>query len=544
MQRPSWLWPPSSNPVSRTLVIGDPIVVLGEHGVLHDAALVISDGEVSWVGPRSDAPARDQFDQVLGSPEHAVLPGFINGHYHSEASLDRILFEHGIDRYNTRWHVQSGMPITEEALYDAVMTSLIACARGGQTGIVDMFYGNPRLPNFGADAAIQAYHDLGLRAGFGLCSRDDNVYVHAHDEELLCRIPRTIAEEVRRSTIGYAWPADDILDCFRRLADQWNVSGSRIRIIPSPDWTPACSDSLYRRCAQLADEHGVPMTSHVLESRYEMAASYKQHGKSAIRRLADLGILDHKLTCAHMVWADREELKLIADSNSIVAHNPVSNLRTGQGIAPVRELMDMGGRFVVGTDSLPFSSEDYLLDLRFGLLLQRRPRNLTDARIDSIALLEMMASAGAQALGQEDALGSLEPRKRADLVLLRRDRVLAPPGRAKSWNPIDALLDLADARDIEAVMVDGQIVVRNGEITRVDADAVIGRHMDEVERRERRLHSDGSLRREFIELPDLLDEHAVAIYHDQLLTEVRAGEVYNLVGQAKDVALEGPRQHS
>jgi 5-methylthioadenosine/S-adenosylhomocysteine deaminase len=467
----------------------------------------------------------------MGSAGHAVLPGFINAHYHSEATLDRILFETGIDRYSTAWHVQSAMPIDEAALYDAVLTGLIACVRGGQTSIVDMFYGNPRLPDFGADAALQAYRDLGVRVAFGLCSRDQNIYVHAPDESFLCRLSRDIADEVRRSSIGYAWPIADVLGAFRRLAERWDEPEGRIRVIPAPDWTPSCSDELYRTCAGLAREFGVPLTSHVLESRYEMAASHKLYGKTAIRRLADLDVLDAGLTAAHSVWATRDDLEILAASRAVVAHNPSSNLRTAQGIAPVRELMDLGGRFGVGTDALSFSdSEDYLLDLRLAAYLQRRPRNLSDGRVDSVTLMTMMAEAGSQASGQEGRLGSLEPGRRADLTLLRTHRVFAPRSRSDNWHPLDVILDKADARDIEAVMVDGQVIVRDGQVMTVDAGAVRDRHREEIDRREHELRTNPAIRREFVELPAILDEHVTSAYHGGLLTPVGGGEPYNLVG--------------
>lgn len=95
--------------------------------------------------------------------------------------------------------------------------------------------------------------------------------------------------------------------------------------------------------------------------------------------------------------------------------------------------MDLGGRFVIGTDALSFSDgEDYLLDLRLAAYLQRRPRNLTDGRLDSLRMLTTMAAAGAQATGQEGRIGSLEPGRRADLIVLRTERILAPRSRSSN----------------------------------------------------------------------------------------------------------------
>jgi hypothetical protein len=142
----------------------------------------------------------------------------------------------------------------------------------------------------------------------------------------------------------------------------------------------------------------------------------------------------------------------------------------------------------------------------------------------------MMAEAGSQATGQEGRLGSLEPGRRADLTLLRTDRVFAPRSRSDNWHPLDVILDKADARDIEAVMVDGQVIVRDGRVTTVDAGAVLDRHREEIDRREHELRTNPAIRREFVELPAILDEHVTSAYHGGLLTPVGGGEPYNLVG--------------
>ena len=87
-------------------------------------------------------------------------------------------------------------------------------------------------------------------------SRDENLYVHEPNERFLARLPAELAEEVRASPMGYAWPVDDVMAAFERLFAEWHGRDDRIRIVTAPDWTPACSDDLYRRCRRVADEHG------------------------------------------------------------------------------------------------------------------------------------------------------------------------------------------------------------------------------------------------------------------------------------------------
>ena len=91
--------------------------------------------------------------------------------------------------------------------------------------------------------------------------------------------------------MAYAWPVDDVMDTFRRLHAEWHGRDDRIRIVTAPDWTPACSDDLYRRARREADDHGTGMITHALETRAEMMFNLEHHGKPAVRRLGDLGVL-------------------------------------------------------------------------------------------------------------------------------------------------------------------------------------------------------------------------------------------------------------
>ena len=238
----------------RTLILGDPVFTLGTGVAIPDGALVVEDGVVVDAGPRAALADRGPFSRVLGSADHVVLPGFVNCHYHSELAMGPGLYQHIFEKANVHIHAGTA-PIEEADLYDGVLWGLVAAIRGGQTGTVDMFYGRPGMPEFGADAALQAYADAGIRTAFGIVSRDQNRYAHVPDEQFLGRLDPTLAAEVRESPMGYAWPVDDVMDSFERLVDTWHGFDDRLRLVTAPDWTPACSDDLYRRCRQVADEH-------------------------------------------------------------------------------------------------------------------------------------------------------------------------------------------------------------------------------------------------------------------------------------------------
>ena len=116
-------------------------------------------------------------------------------------------------------------PIAEEDLYHGILWGLVTAIRGGQTATVDMYYGRPSLPDFGCEPALRAYADAGMRTAFGLVSRDQNIYAHESDEMFLSRLPAGLAEEVRRSPMGYAWPVDEVMASFERLSGAWHGHG-------------------------------------------------------------------------------------------------------------------------------------------------------------------------------------------------------------------------------------------------------------------------------------------------------------------------------
>ncbi len=460
--------------MSRTLVMGNPLVILGEEspGYLEDGALIVEGRQIAAVGTRAEVQARGGFDRRIGSPRHAVLPGFINGHYHSGSALNRGMPQYIFERANVHVHAMWS-PVSEEDLYHAVLANVMNDVSGGQTGFVDLNYGRSGLPNFGYDAILQAYRDIGVRVALGVVTRDRNTLVHADDEAFLAMLPSDLARRVRDSTMGYAWPVTEVFAAYRDLVSRWDRRDGRIRILLAPDWTPACSDELYMQNRRLADEHGTGIMTHVLETRSEMMYALESDGKTAMRRLADLGVLGPDVSCSHFVWATDEDIAILADTGAVAVNNPGSNLRLSTGVARVREIMERGGRVCFGTDNISFSdSGDFFQELRLAAYLQRTPGLLEIGRLDSETVLRAAAANGARAIRFESELGSLGVGKEADLVVLSRDRLFWPEERYASTPPLDVILDRASSADVASVMVAGEVVFDNGEFTRISQSRI------------------------------------------------------------------------
>jgi 5-methylthioadenosine/S-adenosylhomocysteine deaminase len=520
----------ASEPVStvrgteRILVSGDYVVTLGEPAVLTDGAIIVEDGRITEAGPRAVLDGHGPFSQRLGGPGFLLLPGFVNAHYHTECWTARGLI--GTIFEYTNLFIGAGAPAVDpEALELLATVGLVHAARGGATTLIDAFYGKPAMDLLGAEPVLRAYEKTGLRAALGVTLRDQNIYAHEDDRAFLSRLPASVAAEVSQSPLGYAWPVDHVLEVFGRLHERWHDRDGRFRFLLAPDWTPACSDDLFRRARRTADDYGVGLTTHVLETRSELMWNLETYGKPAVRRLLDLGVLRDDVSFGHFVWATDEDIRIVADTGVVVASNPGSNLRLSSGIARVRDLLTAGASVAYGTDGISFSDrEDMFQEVRLAAYLQRQPDVFAEHRLDSERLLRTAADAGARAAGFGGLLGRLAPGYRADVLLLRTGGLFFPPGRLDGVPVLDVLLDRASAQDLDTVLVDGKTVVSGGRMVTVDEDKLRDRLLELADRLYP-VHPQGS---RLFELAGLLLPHAQSIYDRWYQVPVEApASVYN-----------------
>jgi 5-methylthioadenosine/S-adenosylhomocysteine deaminase len=456
----------------RTLVLGDPVVTLGDPAVIPDGALIVEGSRVVEVGTRVELEGRGPFDRTVGGPGHLVMPGFVNAHYHSECWTGPGLIGTIFELANL--YLGAGPSSVDEEVLELLVTyGLIQAVKGGQTATVDAYYGKPGMDLFAAEPVLRAYDAVGMRTALALSLRDQNIYAHEADPAFLSRVSAAIAAEVRASPLGYAWPVADVLAAYDTLVRRWDGHDDRIRVILAPDWTPACSDELFRLCRAKADEYGTGITTHVLETRSELMWNVEVYGKPAMRRLADLGVLGPDVTVSHFVWATDEDIAILIDTGTNVSSNAGSNLRLSSGICRVRDILAGGGRICFGTDGISVSDrEDFFAELRLAAYLQRQPDVWAEHRLDSLEILKAAGANGARALRAEDRVGRLAPGMDADLLCVRTGRLLFPPGRYAGTPILDVVLDRADAGDIDVVMVRGRTIVEGGRVLTVDEHRV------------------------------------------------------------------------
>jgi 5-methylthioadenosine/S-adenosylhomocysteine deaminase len=259
-----------------------------------------------------------------------------------------------------------------------------------------------------------------------------------------------------------------------------DAANGRFRMMLNPDWSAASSDDLYLSAKKVAAEYGATLQTHLLETKYEMIYNVKNHGKTGARRLADIGFLGPEVGVAHFVWPTDDDIKAVVDSGAIVVHNPGSNLRLTSGIAPVRVMLDMGAKVAIGTDSISAGDEDDPFEeIRLAGQLQRSNAmwGLDSGRISSLSLLHGAAHHGPVQGGFGEDLGVLGTGKRADFLLLDRDRIF-PPGKFDYSDPLDVIVDRARGTDVRTSVIDGQVVVRDRRMTTVDEEEIAAKCLD------------------------------------------------------------------
>ena len=211
---------------------------------------------------------------------------------------------------------------------------------------------------------------------------------------------------------------------------------------------------------------------HLLETPYQQEYAQRRTGTTAVRHLADLGLLGPQLTIGHGVWLTEADIERVASTGTMVCHNASSNLRLRSGVAPLNPLLARGVRVALGLDEAGINDDrDMLQEMRLVLRLHRVP-GMDDRVPTSAQVLQMATEYGAQTTGFADLIGTLEPGKAADLVLMPWHH-LAYPYLDPAVSVIDAVVHRGKVSGVETVLVAGAPVLRDGQIVRVAKAAVL-----------------------------------------------------------------------
>jgi 5-methylthioadenosine/S-adenosylhomocysteine deaminase len=421
------------------LIVDAIVFTINSHDeIIPNGAVLVRDGRIEAVGCRNQIGPIEDVEIIACAGRKAVLPGLIDAHFHS--SLMRGVNE---NRPLIDWlpHYQlEHRALTEEDAFHAARLCYLEALKSGTTTVLDMY----RYMHRCADAAAE----LGIRVNLAPYVADmpgKNFFA-------------TIAENERL------------------IATHHGSRNGRVQVWMGLEHLFYCTRDAYRNARRMSDEHGIRMHTHASELQEEEQAVLRRFGKRSIPLLHQYGFLGPKTAIAHGVWLSQDDISLLADTGTAIVHCPCSNAKVASGIAPVIELRGAGVTVALGSDgNVCNNSVDLFEEMKFGSLLQKAHR-LDATALPARDMLRMATIEGARALGLERQIGSIEPGKKADLILVDLDQPNMRPLTGMTGGATNVLWNLvfsARGSNVSTVMIDGRVVLQDGRSILLDERAVI-----------------------------------------------------------------------
>ena len=399
--------------------------------------LLIKDRRITAVGASGQTA-----DTVIDAAGCAVIPGFVQPHIH----LCQTIFRGAADDLSLiDWLKQRVWPMeaahTPASITASARLGIAELIKGGTTCALTMETVNHTREVF------KVVEETGFRATVGKCMMDKG------DE-----VPRALQEQT----------ADSIEESLA-LLDEWHgKAGGRIRYCFAPRFAISCTRELLEKVGELARARGVMVHTHASENRTECELVQQESGMRNITYLDSVGLTGRHVALAHCVHLSNDEIKTLKTTGTNVVHCPSSNLKLGSGIAPIVRLLDEGVSVSLGADGAACNNRlDMFTEMRTAALLQKAlhgPEVLPASRV-----LRMGTIDGAKAMGLDSEIGSLEVGKCADVVLVRLDRLHSTP----VTDVISALVYSATPDDVDTVIIDGELLMRERQLLTMDEKEII-----------------------------------------------------------------------
>jgi 5-methylthioadenosine/S-adenosylhomocysteine deaminase len=405
------------------------LTVDGPRRIIADGSILIEGGRVTRVGKAAELSGT-AVDRVIDARDLVVTPGFLNGHMHvSYAHPVRGIFPDDLGSpLDHVFNLQAAM--TEEEEYHASLLAILELVKNGTVCFLDP--GSTKFP----DACLQAYEDAGIRVITGEC---------VTDLQGRLTLPRYSTKEAVDRTAAFV--------------GKWHgrLQG-RIRAWAMPFSPETCSADLLRALKRLADEHRTGLTLHHGSGPQARTDYQARHGRRPTEYLEGLGVLGSNVVLAHALGVDEAEIDCIARTGAAVVMCPITAAKGGRGIhehGRMPELLARGVKVALGSDSPNNSNHLDLVRSMNMAAIQYKDARQDMRQVPAETALEMGTRLGAEALGLGDELGSIEPGKKADLVLFDTRR----PEWQALFNPVNNLVYNADGRSVHTVIIDGRVVV-------------------------------------------------------------------------------------
>jgi 5-methylthioadenosine/S-adenosylhomocysteine deaminase len=426
--------------------------------------MLIEDGRISAIG--QNLVAEPDATHIDGQ-NRLVMPGLVNAHTHSSETFFRGRYE-GMPL--ELWLLYAypllmGSVVDERLLYLRSLLLAMESLRSGVTTMCDDFFDPPAHDLSRLSTVFKAYEDAGIRANVSSAAMN----VHTLDALPYARevMPLHLQEKL---DFGPPMSAEAYMDYCRSAFASLHGKAGRLNFMIAPSAPQRCTPDLLQACHALAVDMGVPLHTHILETKTQAVTGHEIYGKSLIGYMRDLGVLSRNTTIAHSVWVSEKDIATIGEAGCSVAHNAISNQKLGAGIAPIRRLMNAGITIGLGTDGVSSNDTPRIFDvMRVAGLIHSVSGPDHDQWIRADEILTMATIGGARSAMLENVTGSLEVGKAADLLILDLTTLSFTP-----LNDIAKHLVYAEnGSSIETVIIAGQIVVHDGRLQTIDEAAIL-----------------------------------------------------------------------
>ncbi len=444
----------------RTLIRGGQ--VYDHDGDVHKPAradILIQGDTVVAVGA---AAASAGADDVIDASARLIMPGLINAHYHSHDVLCRGLFEELPLEFWLLYTLPLGANRSNEEVRARTLVGALECMRCGITTVQDML-GLVPLTDGQTDVVIDAYRDAGLRVVFSPMVWDiPPVAMMRHADSLPPDVAEMLGNQPR--------PIRDQLDYLEQQFKRHPASGT-LHWALAPFAPQRCSPAMLEACAGLAEQHDLPVYTHVYETRGQRLIArelFKKHGGSLIGYMADCGLLTRRLNIVHSVWISPAEMEQLAAADAGIVLNELSNMKLKSGIPPVLDMRRSGVRLGLGCDNCSGTDVQSVFQAMKMFCLTAAVSDPEPGPGLAHEVLRHATLGNARTAGLAHCLGAIKPGYKADLVFIDLNDVAYLP-----YNSAARQLVYTEAgRGVASVMIDGRLVIKERAVQTIDEEAL------------------------------------------------------------------------
>lgn len=419
------------------ILCGDYILTMNENmDIILSGAIVISGNKIIDLGSKEVILKGYRSEKILDGSNRVLLPGFINTHTHAAMVYFRGLAD---DLPLKEWLEGHIWPaenhwLSPEFISDAIELACLEMLKAGITTYNDMYF-------FGSSAALST-KNIGMRAVLGAGILDFPTASAKNADEYLLK-----AEDFSRQ-----WLGDEL-------------------IIPSiaPHAIYTCSAETFKKAKALAEELGLLLHIHLSETEWEVKESLLRFGKRPVEYLNEIGFLDRNVLAAHCVWLSDKEINILSEKGVGVSHCIESNLKLSSGIAPVFKMVNSNVRVSFGTDSAASNNDLNILSEMSTAAKVHKAINNDPTALDAKTVLKMATIWASDVLGLSDKIGSIEKGKLADVISIN----LRKPHLTPMFDLYSHIVYAAQASDVDLVMVNGRLVINDGNLLTTDSDRIL-----------------------------------------------------------------------